>query len=182
MEFKKTNVDGVYIIKLEPNFDERGYFMRTFDEDLIRRGIDRFAIKQASEAHTKRAGTIRGLHFQKAPKEEAKIVRCVKGKIFDVAVDLRPNSYDYKKWVGVELSEDNHTALYIPKGCAHGLQTLADDVIVEYLIDEEYAPDLSAGIRYDDPEIGVAWPMRSPVLSEKDQSLPVLREINEQKN
>lgn len=174
MDFKKTNIKGVYIIKLEPRSDERGYFMRIFDEDLIRKGIDRFSIKQASQAYTKRAGTIRGLHYQKTPKEEAKIVRCVKGKIYDVVVDLRPKSYDYKKWVGVELSEDNHTALYIPKGCAHGLQTLTDDVIVEYLINEEYVPELATGIRYDDPEIAVAWPMRNPILSEKDQSLPLL--------
>ncbi len=174
MNFQKTNIKDVYIIKLEPQMDDRGYFMRTFDEDLVRRGIDRFSIKQASQAVTKRAGTIRGLHYQKDPKEEAKIVRCVKGKIYDVAVDLRPNSPDYKRWISVELKEDNYTALYIPKGCAHGFQTLTDDVVVEYLINEEYVPELSAGIRYDDPEIAVAWPMRNPILSEKDQALPVL--------
>jgi len=173
MQIKKTAILGVYALVLEPIEDERGYFMRTFGrEALLEHGID-FEIVQANQSLTKQKGSIRGMHFQQEPKQEDKLVQCVNGAIYDVALDLRPDSPTYRQWHGEELSDKNHTMLLVPKGCAHGFQTLTDNCLMQYYISESYAPDLSSGVRWDDPAFNITWPLGATVLSEKDQSWPL---------
>jgi dTDP-4-dehydrorhamnose 3,5-epimerase len=169
-----TELKDLQIIKRDPRIDERGSFVRVFaKEELLQAGID-FTIVHINQGFSKQTGTLRGLHYQIPPKEEAKIFQCVKGKVFDVAVDMRENSPTYRKWFGIELSEDNNTMVYIPKGFAHGYQTLTDNALVEYFVNEYYAPESESGVRWDDPILNIAWPIKTPILSPKDQTLPSL--------
>ncbi|HUI93309.1 MAG TPA: dTDP-4-dehydrorhamnose 3,5-epimerase [Chitinivibrionales bacterium] len=168
MKFTSTSLAGAFLIELEPVEDERGFFARTFCTDEFKKhGID-FACVQCNISYNKKKGTLRGMHYQAAPHEEAKIVSCVRGSIFDVIVDIRPNSPTYKKWYGAELSAKNHSMLYVPKGFAHGFQTLEDDAEVFYMMGEYYHEESARGMRWDDPEIGIKWLSSQIIISKKD--------------
>ena len=176
MRFVETEVAGVVVVELEEHVDERGSFARTWCRDEMSAAGLTSSLAQCSLSRNGRAGTLRGLHFQHAPHEEAKLVRCTRGAIFDVAVDLRPGSPTRGRWIGVELDPDNGRALYVPEGCAHGFQTLVDDSDVAYMISTPFAPDSAAGVRWDDPQLAIAWPEPpgERTISERDRSLPSL--------
>lgn len=172
MRFTPSALPDVVIVDVEGHVDTRGVFARTFcEEEFAAAGLPtRFV--QSSVSFNTRRGTLRGLHFQAPPRPEGKVVRCTRGAIHDVAVDLRPSSATFLRWIGVELTADNRRALYIPPGCAHGFQTLTDDSEVLYLMTEFYAPEMARGVRWDDPMFGVKWPIADPTLSERDASYP----------
>lgn len=150
--------------------------METYSkEKLAKQGIDTDFI-QDNHSFSANRGTIRGLHFQINPKAQAKLVRCTRGRILDVAVDIRKGSPTYKKWVSVELSEENKKQLFIPKGFAHGFATLTDNVEIQYKVDEYYSPENDRSIRFDDPEINIDWGIENPILSEKDMNAPLLKD------
>lgn len=168
MIFEPTEISGAHLIKPNRIEDERGFFARAWcereflDHDLVA------VIKQSNMAVSKTKGTLRGLHYQTAPHEEVKIVRCVRGEIFDVIVDLRPNSPTYLKWEGFILSPGNCRALYVPEGCATGYLTLTDDTEIYYHTSAEFAPEHATGVRYDDPAFNIRWPMTPTVISTQD--------------
>jgi dTDP-4-dehydrorhamnose 3,5-epimerase len=167
---KAVSINGVIIISSEPFRDERGFFNRIFCQkelEVIRPGI---VIAQINHSMTKQKGTIRGMHFQNPPHAEMKIVRCVKGSAFDVAVDLRKDSPTFLKWHGEMLSAENMKALVIPEGCAHGFQSLEDDIEMIYLSTSPYCKEAEGGIRFDEQKIGIEWPLPVAVISEKDRS------------
>ncbi|HSD98635.1 MAG TPA: dTDP-4-dehydrorhamnose 3,5-epimerase [Patescibacteria group bacterium] len=173
MIYTKTKIKGVYIIDPQPRGDSRGYFMRVFaKEELKKEGIV-YNVVQANRSLTVEKGTIRGLHYQVAPNQEDKIVQCLQGAIFDVAVDLRPKSKTYGKWVGEVLSAENKRMLLIPKGFAHGFQTLKKNCLVEYFVTSYYSPKDERGMRWNDPFHGIVWPIKNVVVSEKDASWPL---------
>ena len=174
MNLEATRIGGVFRVRLEPRGDARGTFARIFDLETVRRADPAFQIAQINRSLTRALGTIRGLHYQRAPRAEDKLVQCLRGAIFDVAVDLRPGSPTYRQWVGQELSAENQQLLLVPKGCAHGFQTLTDDCLVEYFVSEFYSPEHEGGIRWSDPAIGVAWPLPHSFTSEKDAAWPLL--------
>jgi dTDP-4-dehydrorhamnose 3,5-epimerase len=170
MIFEQTVIAGVWLLEPERFEDERGFFARTWDpEEFSSRGLNP-AIAQCSVSFNHLGGTLRGLHYQAAPHEEAKLVRCSSGAIFDVALDLRPDSPTYKDWYGAELSAENHLALYIPEGCAHGFLTLADSSEVHYQISAPYSPEAGRGVRWNDPAFGITWPGEVLVINERDGS------------
>ncbi|ETA81771.1 spore coat protein [Youngiibacter fragilis 232.1] len=176
MNIIKTEIDDVLILEPRVFGDHRGWFTETYSKTKFQEiGID-IEFVQDNHSMSAQKGTLRGLHFQINPKAQTKLVRCTKGKILDVAVDLRKGSSTYKQWVGVELSEDNKKQLLIPKGFAHGFLTLTDNVEVQYKVDEYYAPECDRSIRFDDPEIGVDWEIENPILSEKDLKAPLLKD------
>ncbi|NOT43331.1 MAG: dTDP-4-dehydrorhamnose 3,5-epimerase [Acidobacteria bacterium] len=174
MTFEPTRLAGVFVVHTQAIPDARGYFVRTFSADDFRARQLNPVIAQANTSHNRRRGTLRGMHFQHAPAAEAKLVQCTRGAIYDVAVDVRPDSPTYRQWVSCELSATNRRALYLPEGCAHGFQTLEDDTDVSYLVSHPYAPDLADGFRYDDPAVGIAWPLAVTVISERDAQWPAL--------
>ena len=175
-EFERLEIEGVILIKPKVFVDKRGFFLETYKRSEFEfNGIKDIFI-QDNHSRSVRS-VIRGLHFQKAPYEQSKLVRCIYGKIFDVAVDLRKGSKSYKKWVGIELSDENNFMLYIPKGFAHGFCVLSEKADVVYKCDCEYMPLYEAGIRWDDPEIDIKWPCLEPIVSDKDKNLPYLREV-----
>jgi dTDP-4-dehydrorhamnose 3,5-epimerase len=170
-------LDGVFRICLEPITDERGYFARTFCErDLAEAGLVTHYPEHSVSFNTPQ-GTLRGMHWQADPHGETKIVRCTRGRVFDVAVDIRPDSSTYRQWVGEVLSAENGVALYIPRGFAHGFITLEPDTELLYLISEPYRAELSRGFRWDDEAVGITWPMTPSVISERDRSLPSLEGV-----
>jgi dTDP-4-dehydrorhamnose 3,5-epimerase len=174
LDFEQTDVDGALVLLPQAREDERGLFARTVDaEELRSRGLASVWV-QCSTSYNRRAGTLRGLHYQAAPHEETKLVRCTRGAIFDVVVDLRPASHTHRRWAGVELSQENRQSLYVPKGCAHGFLTLTDDAEVLYMMDEPYVGEAARGVRWNDPAFGVAWPAEGLELtmSERDHSYP----------
>jgi dTDP-4-dehydrorhamnose 3,5-epimerase len=173
--FSETPLSGAFLIEIEPKADARGFFARTLCRDeFARHGLDG-AFAQQSVSWNPYAGTLRGLHYQAAPHEEDKLVRVTRGAIFDVIVDLRLGSPTFAKWHGVELSADNHRQLYIPKGLAHGFQTLVSETEVLYHMTVPFHPDAPRGIRWDDPALGIEWPAsQSRQISERDQALPLL--------
>jgi dTDP-4-dehydrorhamnose 3,5-epimerase len=174
MRFEQTPLPGVWTIELEPLDDERGWFARTFDAaEFARRGLNP-AVVQCNASFNARAGTLRGMHYQAEPHGESKLVRCVRGAIFDVAVDLRRDSSAFTRWHGVELSADNRLALYIPAGLAHGFQTLADGAEVLYQMGDAYVPDAARGVRFDDPAFGIGWPPLDGerIVSARDRAFP----------
>jgi dTDP-4-dehydrorhamnose 3,5-epimerase len=175
MIFHPTALPDVYLLESERHEDERGFFARVWQPgELAERGlIARLA--HVSVSFSRRRGTLRGLHYQAAPMSEVKIVRCTRGLIFDVAVDLRPGSPTFMQWTSAELSADNGRALYIPEGCAHGFQTLADDSEVMYLISEEYSPRHARGVRWDDPAFSIVWPPDTRTMNERDRTYPDFR-------
>jgi dTDP-4-dehydrorhamnose 3,5-epimerase len=170
MRFVETNVTGARIIELERREDNRGFFARSWCEnEFAAHGLNSHVV-QINVAYTAKKATLRGLHYQVAPHQEAKTVRCTRGAIFDVAVDLRHDSPTFRQWVGVELSADNHRMLYIPEGCAHGYQSLADDSEIEYLTTAFYVPESARGVRFDDPAFGIDWPLPLGIVSDADRS------------
>jgi len=177
MNFTATDIDGVWIIEPERHEDARGWFARTHcAESFAARGLTAdFA--QCSTSFNHRAGTLRGLHFQAPPAAEAKLIRCVRGAAFDVAVDLRRGSPTLGRWVSVTLSGENGRAIHIPEGCAHGFQTLGPGCELFYQISAPYAPALSRGVRWDDADIAIAWPLDPPIVGDRDRALPTLAEV-----
>ena len=174
MIFAATQLGDACLIDIEPREDERGFFARTWcRHELAAQGLDS-EIAQESLSYNRHRGTLRGLHFQRAPQEETKIVRCTRGAVFDVIVDLRARSPTYLRWQGFELTAENRRAIYIPKGFAHGFQSLTDDVEVMYRISAFYAPEAAAGYRYDDAALGIAWPLPVTVIGARDLEWPAL--------
>lgn len=172
MIFTETPIPGAYVIKAEPRIDERGFFARTWcREEFEARGLEPH-LAQCSISHNHRIGTLRGMHFQREPHEEAKLVRCTAGAIFDVLLDLRPGSPTRLRWFATELTAVNRISLYVPKGVAHGFQTLLDDTEVFYQISELHCPDFASGVRWDDSAFGIRWPLPDPILSPRDRSYP----------
>lgn len=172
MRFTETEVQGAWIVDADPIGDERGSFARIFDvEEFAAHGITT-AVVQANLSRNRHAGTLRGMHLQRAPHAETKLVRCVSGALFDVAVDVRPDSPSYLRWVGVELTAGNGRALVVPEGCAHGFLTLVDDTVATYQVSAPYTPAAEAGYRHDDPAFGIDWPREVTVISDKDASWP----------
>ncbi len=168
MIFSETNLAGAYIIEIEKNEDERGFFARTLDMKQYEQMRIDSKILQSSISFNKKRGTLRGMHYQVEPFEESKFVRCTKGKIFDVILDLRKNSKTFKKWISVELSDINHKMMYVPKGFAHGFQTLEDNSEVYYEITQIFSQEYAKGIRYNDPFFKIKWPLENKIMSEKD--------------
>lgn len=177
-EFVKMEIPDVILIKPKVFKDERGFFMETYKKsDFEKAGIKGEFVQ---DNHSKsKYGVLRGLHFQKEPYAQAKIVRCIRGVIYDVAVDLRKNSPTFGKWVGVILSEHNKYQLYIPRGFAHGFLVLSDEAEVVYKVDNIYAPDYEGGIIWNDPDVNIQWPADNPIVSPKDQRWPTLKELIE---
>jgi dTDP-4-dehydrorhamnose 3,5-epimerase len=173
--FEPTPLAGAWVIDLDRRADERGWFARTFDADeFAARGLEP-QVLQCNASFNAAAGTLRGMHFQLAPREEPKLVRCTRGAVYDVLVDLRPGSETYRQWFGAELSEDNGRMLYVPGGLAHGFQTLADASEVAYQMGERYSPDHATGVRWDDPAFGIEWPeppAAGRTMSERDAGWP----------
>ena len=177
MKLTKTSLKDVYIIEPQVFGDNRGWFIESYSQaKFAELGLECNFV-QDNHSFSAEKGTLRGLHFQLNPKCQAKLVRCTKGGMLDVAVDLRKNSPQYKKWVAIELSAENKKQLFIPRGFAHGFVTLTADVEVQYKTDEYYSPEHDGGIRYNDPEIGVEWGNGNFILSQKDQTAPFLKDI-----
>lgn len=176
MIYTPTKIPGVYLVALEPVSDERGSFARTWcAEEFSRQGLEN-RLSQCSLSYNRHRGTLRGVHFQAAPYSEAKLIRATRGAVFDVAVDVRPSSTTFGQWVGFELSQDNRLALYIPNGCAHGMQTLVDHTEIFYQISAPYQPGAGRGLRWDDPALGITWPLPVSVMSKQDSRWPDLVE------
>jgi dTDP-4-dehydrorhamnose 3,5-epimerase len=172
MKFQPLSLDGAYTIELEPLADERGTFARTFcRHEFEARGLDAH-IAQCSISYNRRRGTLRGMHYQVAPFEETKLVRCARGAIYDVIVDLRAGSATRMQWAAAELSADNRRMLYVPAGFAHGFQTLTDDSEVFYQISEWYSPEHARGVRWNDDAFAIRWALTDPIISDKDRSYP----------
>ena len=179
MEFKETGIKGVYILKPRVFKDARGYFFESFSKREFDAAIGNVDFVQDNESCSTK-GVIRGLHFQKPPYSQAKLVRCVRGKVLDVALDLRKDSSTYGKYVAVELSEDNHLQFFIPKGFAHGFEVLSETAIFQYKCDEYYHPEVEGGIDCSDPELGLPWVINidEAIVSEKDKKHPLLKDFN----
>jgi dTDP-4-dehydrorhamnose 3,5-epimerase len=174
MQFNETAVSGAFVVSLEPRHDERGFFARAFCTTEFAEHRIPMAVAQSNVSVTEKRGTVRGLHLQTDPAPEAKLVRCTRGAIFDVVADVRPCSATYGTWEGVELTEDNGNALYVPEGCAHGFQTLTDNAAILYDTSAPYTPGATGGVRYDDPTLNVDWPIRVTVMSQQDRQWPLL--------
>lgn len=179
MKITKTKLDGVVIIEPDVFGDNRGFFMESWNKKKMEEVGLYYDFVQDNHSKSTVKGTLRGIHFQKGDKAQAKLVRCVKGVVLDVAVDLRKNSPTFKQWVGVELSAENKKQLLIPRGFGHGFVTLTDDVEFLYKADNYYAPEAEGGIRWNDPDIGVEWGVENPILSEKDKINPLLKDCKD---
>lgn len=177
MEIRELDIKGVFEINLSPISDNRGYFMRIYDENIFNSYSLCYKWIQENQSFTKHAGTIRGLHFQLQPFSEAKLVRCLKGRIYDVFVDLRKKSPYFSNWQGVELSEENKKMLLIPRGFAHGFCTLTENCDVFYKVDNYYSPSHERGIKWNDSELNILWPISDPILSDKDKKNMTFREF-----
>jgi len=169
MKFEQAAIPGVWVLELERHVDTRGFFARSFCErEFAAHGLQtRFV--QCNLSSNLRRGTLRGMHFQREPRPEVKVVRCCRGSVYDVVIDLRRNSPAHGQWMGIELSAENGRALYLPAGIAHGFQTLEDHTELYYHMGEFYDPELADGVRWNDPVFGIDWPLPNPILSEKDR-------------
>jgi dTDP-4-dehydrorhamnose 3,5-epimerase len=172
VKFTETPLPGAFVIDIEPRRDERGFFARTFCANEFRDHGLNPGIVQANVSRNVKKGIVRGMHYQRAPRAEVKIVRCVSGAVFDAIIDLRPESPTHLEWFGVELTRDSGRMLYVPEGFAHGYQALSDDSEVLYLVTEFYAPDHEAAIRWNDPRFGIRWPIGDASVSPKDAAHP----------
>jgi dTDP-4-dehydrorhamnose 3,5-epimerase len=171
MQFERLSIDGALLVKITPHADHRGFFARTFCAREFQDAGLPAEVVQANVSFNARRGTVRGLHFQRAPSREAKLVRCVRGRLFDVLLDLRPDSPSYLRHLSLQLDDENRDAVFIPHGVAHGFQTLTDGTEVLYQMTDFYAPDLAAGVRWNDPTFGINWPIsQGIVISERDAS------------
>lgn len=178
MIFKEAEIEGAYIIELNKHEDKRGFFARSYCENEFKDEGISFSPVQANIGYSRNKHTLRGLHYQVNPHAEAKLVRCVKGKLYDVIVDLRQDSRTYGEWTGVVLDSDNHTMFFVPEGCAHGYQTLADETEISYMVSAFYEPDAERGIRWNDPAFDIEWfNTENLIISEKDQNWPDFKEL-----
>jgi dTDP-4-dehydrorhamnose 3,5-epimerase len=173
MRFTEARLPGAFMIDLEFIRDSRGFFSRAWCErELAQNGLET-RVAQCNLSHSGHRGTLRGMHYQRPPFQEAKVIRCIRGSMYDVIVDLRPDSPCFRGWMGVELSASNRRSLYVPPGFAHGFQTLEDDTEAFYMTSEFFTPDAEGGVRWDDPVFGIRWPIDPPsVISDKDASWP----------
>lgn len=176
MKFTNTELDGVVVIEPAVFGDHRGFFMESWSQRALEDAGLFYNFVQDNHSSSSAKGTLRGIHFQRGEKAQAKLVRCVKGSVLDIAVDLRPSSPTYKKWVAVELSAENKKQLLIPRGFGHGFVTLTDEVEFLYKADNYYAPEADGGIRWNDPELAVEWGVAEPILSQKDANAPLLKD------
>lgn len=177
MRFVPTPLPDAFLIEPESISDERGFFARIYcKNEFVAHGLDP-SLVQCSISFNKKKGTLRGMHFQNKPYEEVKVVRCTRGTIYDVIIDLRPKSKKFCKWFGVKLSEENRRALYIPAGFAHGFMTLVDDTEVLYQVSEFYHPEFASGVRWNDPAFSIEWPEKVVVISERDAHYPDIGEV-----
>ena len=176
MNFLKTEIDGLIIVEPVAFGDNRGFFMESWSKKAFEEAGLYYDFVQDNHSMSKVKGVLRGIHFQRGDKAQAKLVRCVKGAVLDVAVDLRPSSPTYKKWVSVELTADNKKQFLIPRGFGHAFMTLTDDVEFLYKADNFYAPEADGGILWSDPELAIDWGIENPVLSAKDSKLPLLKD------
>lgn len=176
MIFTETFLKGAFIVEPEKREDERGFFARTWCQKEFRDYGLNTSVVQCNISFNKRKGTLRGMHFQTPPYEEAKLVRCTMGAIYDVIIDLRPDSDTFKKWFALELSSENRKMLYVPEGFAHGFVTLTDNTEVFYQMSQYYHPEYAAGVRWDDPAFNISWPEDVKVISDKDRSYPDFKE------
>ena len=177
MKIHKTFFEEVFHIELEPNIDERGSFTRFFCKETFKKNGVEFDTKQISFATNNKKHTLRGMHFQKDPRPEHKFIYCLKGSIWDVVVDIRPKSSNYRKWFAIELSEEKQNCLFIPSGFAHGYLTLSLDTQILYMMNEYYNPEYSFGIKWNDPDINIKWPHLPLKISNKDKGLPKLIDL-----
>jgi dTDP-4-dehydrorhamnose 3,5-epimerase len=170
--FSETTLKGAFVIEPERIEDERGFFARTFcRREFEARGLNPDLV-QCSISFNRQRATLRGMHYQSAPHAEAKLVRCTRGAIYDVIIDLRPQSPTFRRWVAVDISAENHLMVYVPEGFAHGFQTLQDETEVSYYISEFYSPERARGVRWNDPAFAIGWPIADPVISVRDQNHP----------
>jgi dTDP-4-dehydrorhamnose 3,5-epimerase len=177
MKFTQTPLNGAWIIDPEPHGDERGYFARVFcRKEFEAHGIEADVV-QSNVSYSQHAGTLRGMHFQKAPAEETKLVRCLRGALLDVIIDIRPDSPTLGQYFSVELTTENKRMLFVPRGFAHGFQTLSDDTEMLYMVSEYYTPEAEGGHRYNDPAFGIKWPLPVSTVSDKDASWPLVSEL-----
>jgi dTDP-4-dehydrorhamnose 3,5-epimerase len=174
MKFTETSLSGAYLIDIEPHCDERGFFARAWCEREFQDHGLNACVVQCNVSFNAKEGTLRGMHYQEAPFAEVKLVRCTRGAIYDVIVDMRPDSPTYRQYLGVALNPDNRTMLYVPEGFAHGFLTLADETEVFYQMSEFYSAPHSRGFRWDDPKVGIRWPEDVAVISERDRTYPDL--------
>lgn len=175
MLFTETKLKGAFLLELEEREDNRGFFARTFcQREFAAHGMNANVV-QCNIAYNKKKGTLRGMHFQEAPFQEAKFIRCTKGAIYDVILDLRQGSPTFKQWISAELNEDNHKMLYVPEGFAHGYQTLTEVSEIIYQVSQFYAPQSAAGVRYNDPAFAIKWPLEVAAISDLDKKWPDFR-------
>jgi len=176
MKFIKTKLEGAYIIEIEKMTDERGFFARSWcEKEFTEHGLNSKLV-QCNISFNQKKGTLRGMHYQAKPYEEAKLVRCTQGAIYDVIIDIRPDSPTFQQWLGIELTAENRQMLYIPEGFAHGFQTLVNNTEVFYQMSEFYYTKSAKGIRWDDPQIGIKWLITDNlIISEKDKSYPIFQ-------
>ena len=170
MIFTETTVNDAYIVELDKREDHRGFFARTWDKNEFEEHNLNSNLVQCNVSFSKKRGTLRGMHYQKKPFEESKLIRCTKGKIFDVIIDLRTHSSTFKKWFGVELTQENYKMLYVPEGFAHGFQSLEDNSEIIYQVSEFYTPNSELGIHWNDPAFNITWPIEEKTITEKDNS------------
>jgi len=174
--FTETKLKGTFVIEIEKIEDERGFFGRTWDQKVFQEHDLNSNLVQCNVSFNKKKGTLRGMHFQTAPYEEAKLVRCTKGKIFEVMIDLRKKSTTYKQWLGIEMGSEDYKMLYVPEGFALGFQTLQDNTEVFYQISQFYTPQHVHGLRWDDPTFNITWPLKPTIISKRDQSFQPFNE------
>jgi dTDP-4-dehydrorhamnose 3,5-epimerase len=174
MRFMKTKLNGMWVIYPEPREDGRGRFQRVWcAKEFAEHGLS-FSPVQANMGYSLRKGTVRGMHFQQQPAVEAKLVLCTRGAMFDVVLDLRPESPSYRKWLGVELTPENARIVFVPERCAHGYQSLEDRTEMYYMTSAFYCPSAGSGVRFDDPMFGIQWPLAATVISEQDRNWPLV--------
>ena len=175
MTFTETKLKGAYLITLNQIKDERGFFARCFCKaEFEKKGLEAEMV-QHNISYNQKRGTLRGLHAQSHPYEESKLIRCTRGAIYDVIVDMRPNSNSFRRWLGVELYSNEYKMLYVPKGFAHGFMTLEDNTEIAYQMSHVHVPGSEVGFRWNDPAFEISWPMQPTIISEKDRSFPLLR-------
>jgi dTDP-4-dehydrorhamnose 3,5-epimerase len=178
MKFTPTEIADVFVVELEKREDDRGFFARGFCQREFEEHGMVSQVVQANISYNKYKGTLRGMHYQVSPYEETKFLRCTKGAVYDVIIDMRPESLSYMKWFGVELTDKNYKMLYVPRNFAHGFQTLEDETEVMYLVSEFYAPQSERGVRFDDPAFNIQWPLEVAQISEKDAAWPNYQDAN----